>query len=332
MIDTTNPNPDNTQNGCISIIIPTYNRSYCLKKTLKSYIKANSVAEIIIVNDGSTDNTPEVVLQLSSELNNQCKIRVITHKNRKGALRAKESGAKESSCPYILFGEDDVIIEPNYPEKLLHKIVDTGCSYASGRIIYLDDCESTENAKSRFGFGSSTIPYIDTKRIAFNLEALVTKDVEIPFSHALYMTKRDIALEIGYDDHYSIGTGYREETDSQLQGYFSGYKHILVHDAFCFHLPFSFAHRGGQRTNRISHIYYNIKLNNYFLRKNHSRLNSMISLQRGKYTMIFSNAAGQIYYLLVRKLIVMTRHKMIRLIRKITSLLDRSYDGQPPAN
>jgi len=45
----------------ISIIIPTRNRAYTLEKVLESYYIQKNVDEIIIIDDGSNDNTEEIV-------------------------------------------------------------------------------------------------------------------------------------------------------------------------------------------------------------------------------------------------------------------------------
>ena len=51
----------------ISIIIPTYNRNYILKKTLLSYYIQKYVKEIIIVDDNSNDNTKNFILDFSKK-------------------------------------------------------------------------------------------------------------------------------------------------------------------------------------------------------------------------------------------------------------------------
>jgi len=49
------------KNYKISIIIPTYNRAWCIQKAIESLLKQNySNWELIIIDDGSTDNTKEI--------------------------------------------------------------------------------------------------------------------------------------------------------------------------------------------------------------------------------------------------------------------------------
>ena len=71
------------QEKLLSIVIPTFNIEQYIVKNIESFkqVKENyySLFELIIVNDGSTDSTLEVIEQLSSE--NQLPLRVITKEN-----------------------------------------------------------------------------------------------------------------------------------------------------------------------------------------------------------------------------------------------------------
>jgi len=54
----------------VSVIIPTYNRAYCLKRALDSVI-AQSLApnEIIVIDDGGTDNTSALIKSYDKPIN-----------------------------------------------------------------------------------------------------------------------------------------------------------------------------------------------------------------------------------------------------------------------
>lgn len=50
--------------GLVSIVIPTYNRAYCLEETLRTvFAQTHQDFEILLVNDGSTDRTGYFVRQ-----------------------------------------------------------------------------------------------------------------------------------------------------------------------------------------------------------------------------------------------------------------------------
>lgn len=85
----------------LSIIIPTYNRAHLLKQALKSIQNQTfKDYEIIIVNDGSKDNTDEIVSQ--SELN----INYIKQKNA-GLNAARNVALKQARGKYIALLDDD---------------------------------------------------------------------------------------------------------------------------------------------------------------------------------------------------------------------------------
>jgi GT2 family glycosyltransferase len=93
----------------ITVIIPVYNRPAFVKEAIQSVLDQTwSNLEIIVVNDGSTDNTP-LVLQSFGD-----KIRVI-HQENKGVSAARNTGIQNSDSRWIAFLDSDDIW---LPEKL----------------------------------------------------------------------------------------------------------------------------------------------------------------------------------------------------------------------
>ena len=102
-----------------SIVIPTYNRAPLIFKTIESiFNQTYTNYEIIIVDDGSTDNTEEII----SKINNpKIKYYKIINSER-GAARNK--GILHSTGDYITFLDSDDIIYPNYlsnADESIHK-------------------------------------------------------------------------------------------------------------------------------------------------------------------------------------------------------------------
>ena len=100
----------------ISIIIPTYNKDTRLKVMLQylSQIKLHEEVEIVIVNDGSTDNTKKVIENYIDNLpiKHFKKIKVFNVKN-KGRSSARNIGISASENDLILFLDDDIIVHPD---------------------------------------------------------------------------------------------------------------------------------------------------------------------------------------------------------------------------
>lgn len=92
----------------ISFIIPVYNGEKYIERSVCSIINSTSgTYEIIIVDDGSTDNTLEIIKKLKEEYNS---IRFISQKNA-GVSSARESGIKSAHGEWIVFVDaDDYVI------------------------------------------------------------------------------------------------------------------------------------------------------------------------------------------------------------------------------
>lgn len=98
----------------VSVIVPTYNRVSLLKNTLlslKSQSYPRSKYQIIVVDDGSTDNTEEVIASLHIK-----NIEYILLPENSGASSARNSGLKVAKGDLIIFCDSDFIVPPNYIE------------------------------------------------------------------------------------------------------------------------------------------------------------------------------------------------------------------------
>ncbi|OQY11895.1 MAG: hypothetical protein B6I31_04100 [Desulfobacteraceae bacterium 4572_19] len=100
----------------ISIIIPTYNRSAILKMVLKSLENQSLGAqffEVLIVDDGSKDDTAEMIRKFSESSN--LLIRYFFQKNKKQGA-ARNLAIKNAVMPLILFIGDDIVPESTFLE------------------------------------------------------------------------------------------------------------------------------------------------------------------------------------------------------------------------
>lgn len=90
----------------VSVIIPSYNAEDYLKRAVDSVSELPEVLEILLVYDGSTDNTLQLCTKLSA--GNQ-KIHLLHHENyaNKGAAASRNLGIKNARAPYIAFLDAD---------------------------------------------------------------------------------------------------------------------------------------------------------------------------------------------------------------------------------
>lgn len=93
----------------VSVIVPTYNRAYCLGRALGSALQqTHSNLEVLVIDDGSLDNTVEMVAR---DYGREPRLRYLHQENR-GVSAARNLGIKHAKGEYIAFLDSDDIWEP----------------------------------------------------------------------------------------------------------------------------------------------------------------------------------------------------------------------------
>ncbi len=114
----------------ISVIIPTYQHGDTIEMCLLSLFNQTfKDFEIIVVNDGSTDNTAQILekyvdricRRISSAYAEEILLRVIHQENR-GAPAARNRGFRESSGEFVIFCDADVNAKPEMLAKMLETL------------------------------------------------------------------------------------------------------------------------------------------------------------------------------------------------------------------
>jgi len=99
----------------VSVIMPTYNRAHMISKSIDSVLKQTFTDwELIVVSDGSTDNTPQVIRNYRNP-----KI-VFLKKEQGGPASARNYGLRHARGEYIAYCDDDDIIFPYYLETMVN--------------------------------------------------------------------------------------------------------------------------------------------------------------------------------------------------------------------
>jgi glycosyltransferase involved in cell wall biosynthesis len=93
----------------ISVIIPTFNRGSRLRECLHALTKQTfSSFEVIVVVDGSTDNTIELLKSLDASF-----LLTVIHQENSGQNIARNTGVKNAKGRYCLFIDDDILTDPD---------------------------------------------------------------------------------------------------------------------------------------------------------------------------------------------------------------------------
>lgn len=103
----------------LSIIVPVYNVEKYISKCLESLIRQDielDEYEIIVINDGSTDNSLEIALEYEFKYKN---IKVISQTNQ-GLGAARNTGMLNANGQYIMFVDSDDYLKKNSLQKILY--------------------------------------------------------------------------------------------------------------------------------------------------------------------------------------------------------------------
>lgn len=112
----------------LSIIIPAYNEEKTIKRLISIVKKVNTKEikkEIIVVDDGSRDNTVNILKKIKD-------IRLIQHKRNQGKGAAVRTGIKYSTGDIIIVQDADLEYDPNDYYKLIKPIIDKKTSVVYG--------------------------------------------------------------------------------------------------------------------------------------------------------------------------------------------------------
>ncbi len=115
----------------ISVVIPVYNIENYLRECLDSIVNQSlDDIEIICVNDGSTDNSLDILKEYESA---DSRLKVITQENR-GAGSARNTALMSVNGEYVYFMDGDDILELDALEKLYELAIESGVDFVMFKI------------------------------------------------------------------------------------------------------------------------------------------------------------------------------------------------------
>ena len=132
----------------ITILIPVYNEQKTLLKLLKevSFLKVEHGAEIIVINDGSIDNSKKII-----EENQTYYDQFISYEKNKGKGFAIREGLKKSKGDYIIFQDADLEYDPQDIVKFLELIDKFAPDVILGSRFNYDKYSKSHNVMNKIG-------------------------------------------------------------------------------------------------------------------------------------------------------------------------------------
>jgi glycosyltransferase involved in cell wall biosynthesis len=192
----------------ISVILPVYNGGDFLKETISSILnQTHKNLELIIVNDGSTDNSEEVVLTFTDERIKYCK------QENKGVAEAFNKGLSEAKGDYITFhGADDISLINRF-ERMLKILQHSGIGVVHSDMLLITA-------------GGSPMGYWQSGNVLSEDMYSFFLNVGTPFNNPTMIFKRDVLKsEVKYDPTIKVGS----DTDFILKA--------LQSDCLSYHIP-----------------------------------------------------------------------------------------------
>lgn len=178
---------DKLKNISVSIIVPVYNVEKYLINSLESLMKQTlKNIEIIVVDDGSTDNCPKICNEYAKK---DSRIKII-HKKNEGLGLARNSGLEIATGEYITFLDSDDDIDKNFYESLYNTAKEDNLDAVWGQFKRIDE---NGNVLKKWNDGMDTKIYQQDEIIKKVMVNMINgKEKRIPKSVWCWMYKGDI--------------------------------------------------------------------------------------------------------------------------------------------
>jgi len=197
-----------------SIIIPAYNASNTIGKCLYSLLNQSIPKEryeIIVVDDGSTDGTAEIIKNLP--------IRYLWQHNQ-GPATARNRGANEAKGEIILFTDADCVPEYNWIEEMVKPFNDPEVMAVKGAYKTQQKALTARFAQIEFEERFEMLKKAETIDMVDTYSAAYRKSVFLSFG--------------GFDPSFPVANN--EDTELSYKMSKAGYKMVFKPDAIVYHL------------------------------------------------------------------------------------------------
>ncbi len=261
-------------NKNVSVIIPSYNRAHVLDRTIPTYIQ-DITLEVIVVDDGSDDNTKEKVKKLHEKFE---AVKYIGFKEHKGLPFAKNVGIKKARGKYIFFGDDDAVLYKGTLRRLRDAIETFPADIAGANGSYASCMQDIRNLdqyiQNQFTQSFDTNCIADFNTGWFNYDYKIETITEGLYIMSPFLIKAELTKDIKFDPSFIVNAA-REDMDYLVRQAKKGRKMVYVPDAYEIDLPRTFVRGGGSHSiDQWKNCIYSVRNNNYFINRHYEFLKS----------------------------------------------------------
>lgn len=182
--------------SALSVVIPTYQRAALLDRCLSALVTATAVAdvEVVVVDDGSTDDTAAVLQRYADRL----PLTALVQPRNAGPAAARNRGVQAARADLVLFLDDDVVVTPDLLEMHLALHAEAGDPLLCilGRVDWHPDLTVTPFMR-----------WLDRSGLQFAYETWLREGPVDPPYAAFYTAnlsvRRDLLMRVGgFDERF----------------------------------------------------------------------------------------------------------------------------------
>ena len=193
------------QKGLISIIIPIYATEMYLRECLDSVLAQTVIKwEAILVNDGSPDNSSEIINEYAAK---DKRFIAIHHQQNKGLLLARKTGLEHTKGEFIANLDSDDVYHPQFLEKMYAKIKQVNADFVWCKSQYNDQNERFFIAGTN-DFNFDSVKFIKTKGWYFTWNKLIKRSIyaKIVFPEKHFVSYEDFTqlIQIAYHSKSAV--------------------------------------------------------------------------------------------------------------------------------
>jgi GT2 family glycosyltransferase len=216
------------------------------------------VGEIVVVVDGSTDETEELLAGFDDD-----RVRVIVHPKRRGSQAARKTGVGAAQGEWLVMLDDDCSAFPDFARVLLDAARRWDADIVAAPWVHVDPGADPREAyvqarlKPAARIGLTTSPSVFPER-----------DLETPFLPGNVMINRRVFDAVSYDESLTRNA-WREETSFYLDACAAGFRCVMTPETASFQFG---QWGGGQRLPQLAYELHALRNNWRFLRRHEADL------------------------------------------------------------
>ena len=200
-----------------AVVITAYNVETYIEQAVISALAQTVPCQVIVVEDKSTDHTPEVLERFGD------RIKLVRNEENVGAGLSRRRGIEEADTEFVMLLDGDDFIDPDFVETLLMMADQTGADIVSGgiRILRPDGSWDATSYGNCVTDGRDKVAKFWGERIVFMNNKIIRKELcdKIPYNERRYIEDTPTIIpmmfyanKVAYVD--TVGYTYRMREDS----------------------------------------------------------------------------------------------------------------------